>query len=166
MKIISVIIMLLQINLIFAGDETNVVLDPERPVAGQSFEVLVRSAVCLPPVENLVNIENNDIQVVVHVTQGCGNVDPPPPPSFTTLFEGVQITGLDEGQYTLEYYRLGVTDDFPPLPADYASFFVEEIQFEVRGASEPTSVAATSLPSILALMLLMFGISGIYLRKG
>ena len=153
---------MLQVNCVNAGGVPNVVVEPETPFAGQSINVLVLTGICFPSLDYGVDIQGHQIKVFVRVSYVCGNVDPPPPP---TLLIGAHIDGLEAGVYNLEYYRLSESDDFPPLPVDYPLFFVEEIQFEVRGAAEPLTVYATSMFSLASLLFVMLGISSIYLFK-
>jgi len=166
---IMIFIMLLSYQLT-AGAQVNVAINPETPVAGETINVLAYTNIGEKSedsaYESLVTIQDNNIKVFISF-QTLINIGPPPPfprpPSG--LYPWARINGLDEGIYNLEYYRLGWSDDFPPLPADYPLYFVEEIQFEVRGTLEPTAVNATSFVGIMTLILLMFSFSLLFFNR-
>jgi len=161
-----VIFLLLLGNLLVADAQVaNVVVDPQIPFAGQNFDLLVESYVCYPPNESVVVVENNIIKVLTLVYYRCGTIDPPPPPSVTGVYDVAEISGLNEGSYTFEYYEIRDPADFPPIPADYPSYFIDEIQFEVRGNPSPSSVDATSALSLIFLILLILSISLLCFRK-
>lgn len=142
-------------------------LEPQMPFAGQSIDFLAESWVCysVEIVNRVVEVDGNVVRVFVLVNDVCANVSPVPPMSFTAEFMAGQISGLSAGNYTYEFYRVLNPAAFPPLPADYSSYYVNELAFEVRGSPEPTAVNTTTNLGLMALILLMLSISFVFVRK-
>ncbi len=85
--------------------------------------------------------------------------------SITGEFVAGQINGLSEGIYTYEFYRVESPAAFPPMSADYSTYFVNELTFEVRGMPDPISVNTTSILGVMTLILLIMSISFVFVHK-
>ena len=141
--------------------------DPVIPYSGQSIDLMAESWVCysVDIINRVVEVDANVVRVFVLPNDVCGNITPVPPTSYTNEFVAGQISGLSEGIYTYEFYRILDPNVFPPMPVDYSMYFVSQLDFEVRGAPEPTSVDTTSNLGIMALILLIMSISFVFVRK-
>ena len=163
LKLIILLLMLVTMSVVNAQDPLTV--EPQIPFAGQSIDFLAESWVCYSAeiVNRVVEVDAQVVRVFVLANDVCANVSPAPPGSLT--YVAGQISGLNEGNYTYEFYRVLEPDAFPPLPADYSSYYVNEMAFEVRGSPEPISVNSTSNLGLMALILLILTMTFVCVRK-
>ncbi len=157
MKQVILLVFLIGSNVVANAQVSNISVDPQMPVAGQNFELLIESYVCYPPLESVVAMENNVIRVFTLVDNVCATISPVPPLSSTGVYGVAEISGLSAGSYTFEYYEVRDPADSPA--------FIDDIQFEVRGNPSPRSVDTTSIPSLLLLISLLLIVSMFWVRK-
>ncbi len=170
MKLIMLLFLILKVTFSTAGSFPNMVVSTVDagwisdaniilPTAGQGFKVFVPAAYfsCSYQSDIFVDIKNNNIKVFVERDSSvCAD---PIPPIYGPITE---IGGLAEGSYNLSSYYVPLGDDFPPAAADYPSYFLEDIQFEVLGS--PAIIDSTTNSGLALLILLLF-ITGFYFRK-
>ncbi|MCX7545207.1 hypothetical protein [Marinicella gelatinilytica] len=167
MKLKIFIFLCLLGNIWVANAQDPLSIEPQIPFAGQNIDFLAESWVCysVDIINSVVEVDGNIVRIFVLPNDVCTTITPIPPMSVTAEFMAGQISGLSEGIYTYELYRILDPNDFPPMPVDYSTYFVSQLDFEVRGAPEPTSVDTTSNLGIMALILLIMSISFVFVRK-
>ena len=160
-----ILFLLFQLSFGVVGNVANVVIEPELPIEGETIDVNVQRLICSRPSipSEYVTVTQND-EISVFVRFFDGTCPDPPPPQFNYSL-GAQINGLEQGIYSLRYYSVNESEVFPPLPIHYPLYFVEEIQFEVRGAPEPLAVSTASTIGILTLIFLMISVSFVFLFR-
>ncbi|MFV0544511.1 MAG: hypothetical protein ACK5L8_12600 [Marinicella pacifica] len=165
LKLIILLLMLVTMSVVNAQDPLSV--EPQIPHSGQSIDFLAESWVCYSAeiVNRFVEVDANVVRVFVLVNDVCANMSPVPPSSFTNEYVAGQISGLSAGNYTYKFYRVLNPATFPPLPADYSSYYVSEMAFEVRGRPEPTTVNTTTNLGLMVLILLIISMSFVCVRK-
>jgi len=127
------------------------------PTEGQAFRLwdFLPLLGCPGRESTEVNYVGNEINVFILLAPPSTTGLPCPsplPPVYTPVAD---IQALEAGDYLIKYYIVPEGNAFPPIVADYPSYFIENRAFSVLQVSNVNSLSTLNLIALCTVFLLM-----------